>query len=204
MEGGIKHSSYLFIAILSLLCCVACQKTKKPTAPPIKNRDSLAVLETKDVTTLISDSGITKYRIRTKSWDVYDRTKVPRWVFEKGLLLEQFDRNYKVNATIKADTAYYYTLRKLWDLRGNVQIKNVKGDKFFTPQLFWDQSTAKVYSNKKIRIEQPDKTIEGSSFISNQEMTQYQIYNTTGPVYFDEKKLSPPAQPAEADSTLQP
>ncbi len=193
----IHTSTYLILYLggffFLFFICQACQENKKPTAPPIKNRDSLAVLETENVTTLISDSGITKYRIRTKSWDVYDRTKVPRWTFEKGLLLEQFDQNYKVNATIEADTAYYYTLKRVWELRGNVKIKNTKGDRFYTSQLFWDQDASKIYSKKKIRIEQADKIINGVAFESNQEMTIYKIYNTVGQVSFDEKKLQSPA-----------
>ena len=37
-----------------------------------------------------------------------------------------------------------------------------------------------IYSDKYIRIEQEDKTITGYGFESNQELTEYQIRNTTG------------------------
>lgn len=185
-----RHTALLFVGtILLLFICQSCEEAKKPTAPAIKQRDSMAVLRTEGVTSLISDSGIIKYRIQTKSWNVYDRTKVPHWSFEKGLFLEQFDRSHKVNATIKSDTAYYYTQARLWELRGNVQIKNVRGDKFFTSLLFWNEISAKVYTHKKIRIEQSDKIINGTSFESNQDMTIWAISNTEGQVSFDEKKL---------------
>lgn len=195
-----RHTAlWLVGTFFSLFFFQACKEDKKATAPPIRNRDSMAVLQTEGVTSLISDSGIIKYRIRTKSWDMYDRTEVPHWRFEKGLLVEQFDRNHKVNATIQSDTAYYYTLTKIWDLRGNVQIKNVRGDKFFTSQLFWDQNAERVYSDRKIRIEQSDKIINGTSFESNQDMTKYTIHNTVGEVSFDEEKL----QKKPASDTLQ-
>ena len=37
-----------------------------------------------------------------------------------------------------------------------------------------------IYSDKFIRIEQEDKIITGYGFESNQELTEYQIRNTTG------------------------
>lgn len=54
----------------------------------ITERDSLPVMDTKGVTTLISDSGITRYRVNTAEWLIYDRKKPPYWAFEKGIYLE--------------------------------------------------------------------------------------------------------------------
>ena len=65
-------------------------------------------------------------------------------------------------------------------MKGNVQILSQRGDKFETPQLFWDEKKGKVYSNQFIRIEQEDKMITGYGFESNQELTEYEIKNTTG------------------------
>ena len=61
-----------------------------------------------------------------------------------------------------------------------MNIRNLSGDKFETQQLFWDEKDKKIYSDKYIRIEQEDKTISGYGFESNQELTEYQIRNTTG------------------------
>lgn len=46
--------------------------------------------------------------------------------------------------------------------------------------MFWDQGKEKIYSNQFIRIEQPDKILTGYGFESNQQMTEYQIFNNTG------------------------
>ena len=100
--------------------------------------------------------------------------------FEKGVYLEKFDTLFRIEASIQADTAYYYEKKKLWELRSNVNIRNLSGDKFETQQLFWDEKDKKIYSDKYIRIEQEDKTISGYGFESNQELTEYQIRNTTG------------------------
>lgn len=129
---------------------------------------------------------------------MYDRVYNPRWTFEKGLFLEQFDRKYKVISTIECDTAYYYTLHRVWELRGNVKIETAKGDSIYTSQLFWDQGAAKLYSNRHTRIVQPDKVIDGSAFESNQDMTSRTIYKMVGHISFDEQRLSAP--PVRKDS----
>ena len=94
--------------------------------------------------------------------------------------MEQFDSLMQIDASIKADTAYYYEKEKLWELRSNVFIQNRKGEKFDTQQLFWNQKTEKVYSDKYIRIEQTENIITGYGFESNQQLTQYVIHNSGG------------------------
>ena len=139
----------------------ACSGGEKNLAEAITERDSLPSMKTLGVTTLISDSGITRYKIITEEWEIYDKKNPPYWAFEKGVYLEKFDSLFHIDASIKADTAYYYEKKKLWELRSNVHIRSQRGDKF-------------------VRIEQEDKIITGYGFESNQQMTEYQIYNNTG------------------------
>lgn len=196
-----QRNSYLFNnnmsitivlgTIVMLLLFSSCGGRKKVLGEAIKDRDSLPIMATYGVTTLISDSGVTRYRINTDEWLVYDKKQPSYWAFEKGLYLEQFDSLLNVDASIKADTAYYYDKEKLWKLIGHVDIKNLKGERFNTELLYWNQATQKVYSDKFIRIEQPDRIITGHGFDSNQQMTVYVIHNIEGIFYVDE----------EADST---
>ena len=179
-------------AVVMLLLCPSCTEKKRPLAAAILQRDSLPVMKTLEVSTLISDSGITRYRITTKEWTIFDRKNPPYWSFEKGLLLEKFDSTYHVDASIKADTAYYFSDKKLWELKGHVLIKNIRGDKFNTEQLFWDQNFQKVYSDKFIRIEKSDRIITGHGFESNQQMTIYTIHKTAGSIPIEDKKVAPP------------
>ena len=44
---------------------------------------------------------------------------------------------------------------------GNVDIQNRKGERFNTELLYWNEATQKVYSDKFIRIQQPDRVITG-------------------------------------------
>ena len=119
-------------------------------------------------------------KLSQKNGKFNDKKNPPYWAFEKGVYLEKFDSLFHIDASIKADTAYYYEKKKLWELRSNVHIRSQRGDKFDTDLLFWDEKQERVYSDKFIRIEQEDKIITGYGFESNQQMTEYQIYNNTG------------------------
>ncbi len=158
----------------------------------ITERDSLPMMDTRGVTTLISDSGMIRYRILADEWKVFDRKKPPHWSFEKGVYLEKFDTLFRVEASIEADTAYFYTKEELWKLVRNVHIQNLKGEKFDTDLLYWDQKKKRVYSDRFIRIEQPDRVITGRGFESNQEMTVYTIHKPEGIFYVDEESTAAP------------
>ena len=176
---GLSITIFLGIIVMLLLFS-SCGGKKKDMGEAITERDSLPMMETDGVVTYVSDSGVTRYRVDTEEWLVFDRKKPSYWAFEKGVYLEQFDSLMNVDASIKADTAYYYEPKKLWELRGNVHIQSQRGDKFDTELMFWDQDKEKIYSDKFIRIEQVDKVLTGYGFESNQQMTEYQIYNNTG------------------------
>ena len=184
-----KHlkTYYIFMNITAALSVAvmfvlfpACGGKEKTLAEAIEEKDSLPSMRALGITTLISDSGITRYKIVTEEWTVFDKKNPPHWAFEKGVYLEKFDTLFHIDASIKADTAYYYDKKKLWKLIGNVHIRSQRGDKFNTDLLYWDEKKAKVYSDKFIRIEQDDKILTGYGFESNQELTEYEIYNNTG------------------------
>ncbi len=156
-------------------------------ADAIKEGDSIPDMRTIGVTTLISDSGLIRYKIITAEWLIFNEVDTPFWAFEKGIYLEKFDTLFHIDSSIKADTAYYYEPKKLWELKGNVHIRSQRGDKFDTQLLFWNQREEKIYSDKFIRIEQPERILTGYGFESNQQMTEYQIYNNTGIFTVDEK-----------------
>lgn len=176
----IQNITAAFLAAVMFLLLSGCSSSKKNLTDAILERDSLPTMQSLGVTTLISDSGITRYKIITEEWNIFDKKNPPHWAFEKGIYLEKFDTLLRIDANILADTAYYYEKKKLWELRGNVKILSQQGDKFETQQLFWDERNKKIYSDQYIRIEQPDKAIAGYGFESNQELTEYEIKNTEG------------------------
>ena len=171
------------------ILCPSCGKKSSDTANIAPSNDSLPDMRTTDIISFVSDSGLIRYKIITPEWLIYSKRNPTLWAFEKGIYLEKFDTLFNVDSSIKADTAYYHESKKIWELRSNVQIRTQQGDKFDTDLLFWDQNKAKIYSDHFIRIEQQpeDQIITGYGFESNQEMTEYRIFNNTGSFIVEDK-----------------
>ena len=158
----------------------SCEGQKEHTAPAVHDRDSASMMVSYGVNTLISDSGVIKYRIVTERWEVNTVRNPSRWIFEKGLFFEQFDEKFHVQSYIQCDTAYYYDQKKLWELRSRVSILTKDGLRFTSQQLFWDQASHELYSNVPSRLVTPDRTLEGTYFCSDERMTRYFVSNSRG------------------------
>lgn len=158
----------------------SCEGQKEHTAPAVHDRDSASMMISYGVNTLISDSGVIKYRIVTERWEVNTVRNPSRWIFEKGLFFEQFDEKFHVQSYIQCDTAYYYDQKKLWELRSRVSILTKDGLRFTSQQLFWDQASHELYSNVPSRLVTLDRTLEGTYFRSDERMTRYFVSNSRG------------------------
>lgn len=163
-----------------LLFTVACSKEVKEVVDATYDPEKSYTMKATQVSTLISDSGITRYRIEAAEWIVFGKAKEPYWYFPEGIYVEKFDTLFHSEASIKADTAYYFDKKGLWHLIGNVEVESLQGEQFDTSGLFWDQKKEKVYSDKYIRIQQKEQIITGVGFESNQNMTRYKIFNSQG------------------------
>lgn len=171
----LDNITIVFIAIVMLFLYTACSNTEDlidinydPETTPSMNTDS--------VTMLVSDSGITRYKIVTDNWQIFDKAAEPYWYFPEGIYIEQFDSIFQVEAKILADTAWRYTEKNLWRVKGNVDIRNRKGEMFLSDELFWNQQSHKIYSDKYIEIIRGETELKGYGFESNQEMTEYRIF----------------------------
>ena len=169
-----------FTLSLAMPILFSCDNAKEHTAEAIRDEDSVAMMTSYGVNTLISDSGIMRYRIIAERWEVNDNLNPPRWIFSRGLFLEQFDEKFHIETYIQADTAYYYNVSKLWHLWGNVRIRTVDGLKFSSEELYWDQNKHELYSNMYSHLITPERELQGAYFTSDERMKHYKITNTKG------------------------
>lgn len=167
-------------AVLIAAVAVACSDDHTERVADIADTESVPTMVTHNVATYISDSGYTRYHITTPIWYVFDEVREPRWTFPDGLFMEKYDDLFRQDATLRCDSAIYFSQKKLWRLDGNVRMRNVAGDRFLTQQLFWDQASRTVYSDSFIHIERSDRVIEGYGFNSNENMTRYTVRNPSG------------------------
>lgn len=203
----LSRQSRAFVTVAHIVACFAlvfplasCSDNETEVVAGYEDIANLPTLYTRDVVTLISDSGITRYRIEAPSWYMYDNASDPYWYFPNGLKVEQFDTLFATETFIQGDTAIYYKKRQLWQLDRNVHIENAEGRVFDTQQLFWDQKERKIYSDSAICITSEEEVIEGIGFVSNEQISKYAILQTKG--IFTVKQDTVPKDSVDADTEL--
>lgn len=184
--------------LLLLLTFFGCASEVEHLAPPIPAKDSLLFMHSMGINTFISDSGVMRYHMVVEEWDIYNGVngEQPTWKFLKGMLMERFDEKFHVDLFVQSDTAYLHR-QQLWELRGRVVVRNINGDVFRTEELFWDLNTHEMWNHQYMHITTPERELEGTEFRSNEQMTRYSVYNSTGifPVSETENEPSQPSQP---------
>ena len=188
----------LFIGLVLLTASyamVSCSEEREHTAPAIHDRDSVPVMTTYGVNTLISDSGVIKYRIVTERWEINENRKPSRWTFNKGILLTQFDLKKHVVGYIQCDSAVYFDKDRRWELRGRVRILTAQGLTFYSNELYWDERNHEMWSYSYSHLKTPDKELQGNWFRSDEQMTNYEIRQTKGWGIFSKHEFMSPADP---------
>lgn len=193
-----------FIAVLVMTGCR--EETKVDVAGGI-HPERMATMTTRNVSTMISDSGVTQYRIVAPLWEVYDEGDNPHWRFPEGLYLRKYDRKFRVIATIAADSATYFKNKNLWRLDGHVEVTKVPREVFLSQQVFWDQNKGIVYGDSFIHIENATHMMEGYGFRAKQDFTEYSINRPMGIFPAERDNLKGPAPgeaPGRGESSVAP
>jgi hypothetical protein len=165
---------------------ISCNK-KNGNFPVVPiDAQTIPVSRTEDVVSLISDSGITRYRLKAKVWEVYTHPE-DYWYFPEKIYVEQFDSLLRVQGSIEADTAYYFSKKELWRLTGNVFVKNLEGTAFETSELFWNQkapagSRDAIYTHKLAKVTRAngDYQYGRNGFKSDAYLNDPQLYSVGG------------------------
>jgi hypothetical protein len=163
---------------------LSCNQHNKNIAPIDIDMSTRPVMHGEDISSLISDSGITRFRLETKVWDIYANDTASYWHFPQGIRVEQFDSLFQTSGYVQADTAYYFEKTGLWRLVNNVFVRNMEGVSCETSELFWNSkepasSQQSIYTDKFAKITMPDRIVTTVGFKSSQSMTDYILYDNT-------------------------
>ena len=191
------------MAAVLVTAATSCKDDSTSVVSHPTNPEKVPTMTSRDVETVISDSGHTRYRIVTKLWNMYEEAALPHWTFPKGVTCEELDNRFNMVSSIKCDSAYFDKNKALWTLTGNVRITNVTGDIVLTDQLMWDQQAHKLFSDAFIHIEKQGRIIEGYGYESNERLTTYQLRQVEAIFPIDESRMPHPGSGNAAPRTRQ-
>ena len=101
--------------------------------------------------------------------------------FPKGLYLEFYDEEGKLETTLRANEAYYFKKEHQWRGRGKVEVKNLqKQEQLNTEELFWKPAEEKIFTDKFVTIRQQTDVIYGQGLEAKQDMSDYIIKKPEG------------------------
>ncbi len=181
------------LLITAFFFLASCEGEKEHTAAAVSDNDSLPFMNAHGISTLISDSGVIRYKLIAEEWHIFNTTIPATWSFQKGFFMERYDEDMNIDLYVQADTAYLHK-QNTWELRGRVTVKNIQGTLFQTEELYWDMNEHNMWNHMPMDIIMPDRELHGTDFRSNEQMTDYFVTNSVGAM---------PAKDAENNSALE-
>ena len=186
--------AFLFIIFTLFLTLGACSKKKVEVKNLAVNPDSLYTARMVALNTLISDSGLIRYRMTAPELLIYERSERNEWVFPRGLVLRPYDLKSGSQVFIKADSAIRRPLKEEWELIGHVHVQGPAGQRLKAQR----RADQRLYSDDTTYFVTNGKELRGSHFNAKDDLSWYEIYDNKGSFDYDENKSS--AQPVSATS----
>jgi LPS export ABC transporter protein LptC len=147
------------------------------------------VEEAIDLDSYLSQEGVMKarlqapYMLRYLEQNTKDGVDSPYVEFPRTLHVDFYNDSLKIESTLDAHYGRYREKEDKVFLRDSVVVINIlKKDTLKTDELWWDQNTQEFYTDKNVRIFEPDKTIFGKGLKAKQDLSSYDIFHITGVV----------------------
>ncbi len=139
-----------------------------------------AVDEAVSVTSFMSQGGKMKAKL-TAPFMLRHQADSAFIEFPRSLHVDFYNDSTQIESTLDAHYAKYKEFERKVFLKDSVVVINLsKKDTLKTNELWWDQNTQLFYTEKEVRIYQPDKTIFGTGLKAAQNFDWYDIYHITG------------------------
>ena len=192
---------------LSAICfaCVflmACENDVNEVRELSKKKPSIE--EGKNIDSYLSMNGKVHAHLTAPVLIRYQGDSAKKSEFPKSLHVDFYNDSMKVESQLSALYGRYMENENKVYLRDSVIAFNIKGDSLFTNELYWDKSTEKFYTDKKVTI---SKNFRSSLFVGlkgmvcNQNLTDlhlFEIQNNSYTIIPDSATADKPAAPLQA------
>jgi len=148
----------------------------------VSKKNTLPDVYAEKISYVYSDSAVVKINVTAPQVKSFSNPEKPYTVFPKGILVVYFTKYPDTSSMISADYAIRHTNEKRWEAKGNVVVKNTKGEVLNTEYLVWDDRKAIIYSNQYVKIKTGDDIVEGEGFQADQNFEKWVIKKAKGEV----------------------
>ncbi|MBK7270526.1 MAG: LPS export ABC transporter periplasmic protein LptC [Flavobacteriales bacterium] len=132
-----------------------------------------------------SDSGHLSNRLRSGRIAEYTAKGSRRTELSEGIELTFYDRTGAEGSVLTARNGTILPDQKRMVVRDQVVFVNAKGERLETEQLIWSQDSARVHTDRPVRIARGRDIIHGVGLEANEDFSRYSIRKITGELYVD-------------------
>jgi len=174
---------------LPLLTCivVASCKSDIEKVQELNDAQSVPSLRIENLVGRQTEMGRLKVHFITPQMLQYNFAAEKHSDFPKGIELFRYTDSLTLEASIKADKAVNYEDKSLWEVTGNVKMRNAKGELLETEKLYWDQKAKRIYTDTWVKITNKDAVINGVGLESDEAFDSYEIKRISNSVIYVEK-----------------
>lgn len=146
---------------------------------------------THDAEYLYSDSGIVRNRLRAGRIVEWTAGR-QRTELSEGVELLFFDAQGAPGSTLTARRGVILPGQKRMEVYEQVVFVNARGDRLETEQLNWEQDSARVYTDKAVRVQRGADVIHGMGLVAAEDFSRYTIRKVTGEIHLEDDTLATP------------
>lgn len=183
MQNRLKQLCMYLPAVLTVLLLSACENDINKVKAIAAADATKPIQRTTGVTMTISDNAIVKAQLISPLLIEYATKKDPYQVMPKGVKVLLYNDSLTVDATITADTGYYYADKSLVRFKKNVVATKKDGSTYKSEELVWDINKKQAYSNQKVVMTKPNGDVmNATSFVSDDKLLHPIFQNATGAI----------------------
>lgn len=143
------------------------------------------VMEIEDVSGRFSDSAKLQFKF-TSAKQLQFENEDER--YPKGLYLESYDKEEKLQTSLKADYAFKDADKNLWHITKNVVLTNYKENQTLeTEELFWLPEQGRVFTEIDVKITTPDQILTGVGLNAKDDFSEYEIMRPQSVIFVEQE-----------------
>ncbi|GHV65879.1 LPS export ABC transporter periplasmic protein LptC [Bacteroidia bacterium] len=182
----IRYSLSILVLLLFVLVLLSCRNDMNTIRELSDDWDRLPEMSGEDLILAYSDSALIKYKIITSEYSKVTRDDAKIDEFPRGMYVELYDKDEKIEVTIKSNYAHRRNIDNIWEARDKVVVVNQDGTKLETELLFWDMAGKRIYSPQYSRLTMKEKNIvEGHNGFESDQNLQHPVFGkVTGQIEY--------------------
>lgn len=177
----------LFCFVALAICSFGCEPPEFDYSKMMASTEVAAEIA-EDVEIYYSDSSKLKVKVSGPISKRYMTGYAIEDEFPEGVYVEFYDEFGNVMSWLTADYAIRKEVDKKIIARNNVVLENVDGNKLEGSELFWDERTREIYSDRFVKITRGDEISYGYFFRSDEGFKKIELKVVEGDMMVDQLK----------------